>query len=68
MVVIEIANGSNTSYEVRVLWDGRGSTHGLTRENGRVTFDVRPGSGKIYVDGRKVHEGYISRLTRVQPR
>jgi hypothetical protein len=66
MVVVEVANANGTQQEIRIMWEGRTYSHGLTGENGRVTFDANPGSGKIYLNGQKVHEGRISRLTRVR--
>ena len=68
MVMVEVADANGSTCEVRIMWEGRLYSHGLTGADGRVTFDTSPGSGKIYVDGRKVHEGTITRLTRVHTR
>jgi len=38
-----------------------GVTHGeWTDSNGEAHFDVRPNHGKVYVDGAKRYEGYLS--------
>jgi hypothetical protein len=66
MITVKVADANERQCEVRIMWDGRSYSHGLTGADGRVTFDAQPGSGKIYVDGRKVHEGPISRVTRVR--
>ena len=65
MVRVEVADANGSQCEVRILWGASSYSHGLTGVNGRVTFDTNPGYGTIYVDGRKVHEGEISRITRV---
>ena len=31
-----------------------------TNSNGEVDFDVSPGKGKVYVDGRNAHEGQLA--------
>jgi hypothetical protein len=33
---------------------------GRTNSSGQVSWDVSPGSGTIYVDGKKVYEGQLS--------
>jgi hypothetical protein len=38
-----------------------GVTHGeWTNSDGEAHFDVKPGHGKVYVDGSKRHEGHLS--------
>jgi hypothetical protein len=54
-VTIEVTNSGGRTCEVNIQW---GNTHscGLTDRQGRVTFDVSPGTGTVYVDGKKVLE------------
>lgn len=38
-----------------------GVTHGeWTDSNGEAHFDVKPGNGKVFVDGSTKHEGHLS--------
>ncbi|MBX3056699.1 MAG: hypothetical protein KF770_09530 [Anaerolineae bacterium] len=46
--------------DVRISWREYTHSTGRTNSSGQVSWDVSPGSGTIYVDGTKVHEGQIS--------
>lgn len=40
---------------------GTGITSGeWTNSDGEAHFDVKPGQGKVYVDGSKKHHGHLS--------
>lgn len=45
MVTIEVTNANGRTYKVHISW---GMTHSpsLTDSNGRVSFNVSPGTGK----------------------
>lgn len=53
MVTIQVINANGRSCEVQITW---GMTHsrGRTDNNGVISFDVSPGRGTIYVDGKEV--------------
>ena len=69
MITVKVENATGHGHEVRIMWDDSSYSHGLTNGEGRAFFDTaKPGSGTIYVDGRKAHTGRISRITRIQKR
>lgn len=53
MITIHVVNANGKSCEVSITW---GWTHsrGLSDTNGKISFDVSPGRGTIYVDGKEV--------------
>jgi len=59
MVTVEVTNANGRTCEVHISW---GWTHsrGNTDSNGKVSFDVSPGTGTILVDGKEVYKGQIS--------
>lgn len=65
MITVEVTNANGRSCVVHISWGGTHS-RGNTDRNGRVTFEVSPGTGTILVDGREVFKGHISGTVRVQ--
>ena len=65
MITIEVTNANGRTCEVHISWGSFTHSSGRTDSNGRVTFDVSPGSGTILVDGKEVYKGYISGTIRV---
>ncbi len=52
--------GKKVALGIDGLFSG-GVTHGKwTDYNGEAHFDVKPNQGKVYVEGAKRYEGYLS--------
>ncbi|MBN2469639.1 MAG: hypothetical protein JXN59_02850 [Anaerolineae bacterium] len=69
MITVEVVGSDGRAaagVEVMINWDGYTHSRGRTDSAGRVSWDVSSGSGKIYVEGTKVHEGRISGTMCVQ--
>ena len=67
MVTVQVISRSSgkplKNQRVSIVFDGafRGHTNDDYSDlNGEVHFDANPGSGKVYVNGSRALEGYIS--------
>jgi hypothetical protein len=68
MVTIEVVGRDGrpmSGAAVQISWSGWTHSNGRTDSAGRVTWDVSSGSGTVYVEGRKVHEGEVRDMLRV---
>lgn len=51
--------------KVHISWNSGSTSSGRTDSNGYIDFDVSGGYGKIYVEGKLVHDGRIEGLVKV---
>jgi hypothetical protein len=67
MVTVRVLYGDTgkAAERAKVSLGFSGLLRGVTRDeftdrNGDAHFDAEPGTGKVFVKGKKVHEGYLS--------
>lgn len=66
--VVDYNGRAVSGAEVQISWRGYTHSRGRTDSSGRISPDVSPGSGTIYVEGKEIYEGEISGSITVESR